>query len=89
LVSRPLDADDLEQAVTTAYLAGQVAEAMELAAARTVLAGLGAGPDLERLDRLAGAAPAAGGLTGRELEVLRLVAAEIAAPKPAKVAASM
>jgi hypothetical protein len=46
--------------------------AMELAAARTVLAGLGAGPDLERLDRLAGAAPAAGGLTGRGLEVLRL-----------------
>lgn len=28
MVSRPLDADDLEQAVTTAYLAGRVAEAM-------------------------------------------------------------
>ena len=48
---------------------------MELDAARAVLAGLGARPDLDRLDRLAGAAPAAGGLTGRELEVLRLVAA--------------
>jgi DNA-binding CsgD family transcriptional regulator len=56
-------------------LGDQDAAAMELAGARTVLAGLGAGPDLERLDRLAGAAPAAGGLTGRELEVLRLVAA--------------
>ncbi|HET7517065.1 MAG TPA: response regulator transcription factor [Actinomycetes bacterium] len=56
------------------------AAAMELDAARTVLAGLGAVPDLDRLDRLAGAAgpdasPGAGGLTGRELEVLRLVAA--------------
>ncbi|HSK35191.1 MAG TPA: helix-turn-helix transcriptional regulator, partial [Actinomycetota bacterium] len=27
-MSRPLDADELEQAVTTAYLAGRVAEAM-------------------------------------------------------------
>ncbi|HEV2872117.1 MAG TPA: LuxR C-terminal-related transcriptional regulator, partial [Actinomycetota bacterium] len=56
-------------------LGDQDAAAMELAAARTVLAGLGAGPDLERLDKLAGVAPASGGLTGRELEVLRLVAA--------------
>jgi DNA-binding CsgD family transcriptional regulator len=55
------------------------AAAMELDAARTVLAGLGAAPDLERLDRLAGTAgrdgPAGTGLTERELEVLRLVAA--------------
>jgi DNA-binding CsgD family transcriptional regulator len=56
-------------------LGDEDAAAMELDAARTVLAGLGAGPDLDRLDRLAGAAPSAGGLTGRELEVLRLVAA--------------
>jgi ATP/maltotriose-dependent transcriptional regulator MalT len=56
-------------------LGDEDAAAMELEAARTVLAGLGAGPDLERLDRLAGAVPEAGGLTGRELEVLRLVAA--------------
>jgi DNA-binding CsgD family transcriptional regulator len=56
------------------------AAAMELDAARTVLAGLGAAPDLDRLDRLAGASgpdthAGTGGLTGRELEVLRLVAA--------------
>jgi ATP/maltotriose-dependent transcriptional regulator MalT len=56
-------------------LGDEEAAAMELEAARTVLAGLGAGPELDRLDRLAGAVPAAGGLTGRELEVLRLVAA--------------
>jgi DNA-binding CsgD family transcriptional regulator len=56
-------------------LGDEDAASMELDAARAVLAGLGAGPDLDRLDRLAGAAPAAGGLTGRELEVLRLVAA--------------
>ncbi|HEV3013466.1 MAG TPA: response regulator transcription factor [Actinomycetota bacterium] len=56
-------------------LGDEDAAAMELEAARTVLAGLGAGPELDRLDRLAGAVPATGGLTGRELEVLRLVAA--------------
>jgi len=61
-------------------LGDEDAAAMELDAARTVLAGLGAAPDLERLDRLAGrtgagGAAGAGGLTGRELEVLRLVAA--------------
>ena len=56
-------------------LGDEDAAAMELDGARTVLAGLGAGPDLDRLDRLAGAASATGGLTGRELEVLRLVAA--------------
>jgi DNA-binding CsgD family transcriptional regulator len=47
---------------------------MELDAARETLARLGAAPDLDRLDRLAAPAPA-GGLTARELEVLRLVAA--------------
>ncbi|HEY6592307.1 MAG TPA: helix-turn-helix transcriptional regulator, partial [Actinomycetota bacterium] len=58
-------------------LGDEDAAAMELDAARTVMARLGAGPDLERLDRLAGGgAPAGSGrLTGRELEVLRLVAA--------------
>jgi DNA-binding CsgD family transcriptional regulator len=56
-------------------LGDEDAAAMELDAARTVLAGLGAGPDLDRLDRLTGAAAATGGLTERELEVLRLVAA--------------
>ena len=53
------------------------ATALEMEAARGVFAQLGAAPDLERV----GAQPAAGGgadahgLTGRELEVLRLVAA--------------
>jgi DNA-binding CsgD family transcriptional regulator len=55
-------------------LGDEDAAAMELGAARAVLARLGAGPDLDRLDRLAGAA-ATGGLTTRELEVLRLLAA--------------
>lgn len=49
---------------------------MELDAAREVFHALGAVPDLERVDALRpGVAPAAGGLTPRELEVLRLVAA--------------
>lgn len=50
--------------------------ALELDAARTTFARLGAHPDLARLDAIAGrTAGAAGGLTARELEVLRLVAA--------------
>ena len=52
------------------------AAGMELDAAREVFATLGAIPDLERVDALRPrAAPAAGGLTPRELDVLRLVAA--------------
>jgi DNA-binding CsgD family transcriptional regulator len=46
---------------------------LELDAARTVFAELGAEPDLERASRSGAAGKA--GLTGRELEVLRLVAA--------------
>ena len=46
---------------------------MELDAARAVFAELGAGPDLERVSRPGVAGKA--GLTGRELDVLRLVAA--------------
>lgn len=46
---------------------------MELDAARTVFAELGAEPDLERMSRPGAAGRA--GLTARELEVLRLVAA--------------
>jgi DNA-binding NarL/FixJ family response regulator len=59
-------------------LGDEDAAAMELDAARTVLARLGAVLDLDHLDKLAtgpGAAAGTAGLTGRELEVLRLVAA--------------
>jgi DNA-binding NarL/FixJ family response regulator len=58
-------------------LGDEDAAAMELEAARAVLARLGAAPDLERLERLARPDGAAGtaGLTERELEVLRLLAA--------------
>ena len=58
-------------------LGDEEAAAMELDAAREALARLGAAPELERLDRLAtpAAAAGAGGLTARELEVLRMVAA--------------
>jgi DNA-binding NarL/FixJ family response regulator len=54
---------------------GDAAE-LEFDAARRVFAALGAAPDLERLDRLAGevAAYRPGGLTTREIEVLRLLA---------------
>jgi DNA-binding CsgD family transcriptional regulator len=50
--------------------------AMELDAARWAFRRLGAAPDLARLEALAGPAPAPtpGGLTAREVEVLRLVA---------------
>ena len=50
---------------------------MELEAAQHVLGQLGAGPELARVEALAGRRfpKLAGGLTGRELEVLRLVAA--------------
>lgn len=52
-----------------------VAAAAEFAAAREVFAGLGARPDLDRLDRLVDIdRPPGHGLTARELEILRLVA---------------
>jgi DNA-binding NarL/FixJ family response regulator len=49
---------------------------LELDGARTVFVALGAGPDVERLDQLLGTPQedGAGGLSPRELEVLRLVA---------------
>lgn len=50
---------------------------LELDGARTVFVELGATPDIERLDRLSSGQPhvdSAGGLSPRELEVLRLVA---------------
>jgi DNA-binding CsgD family transcriptional regulator len=51
--------------------------ALELGAAREVFAELGAGPDLARVESLAGNAVSGDthGLTARELEVMRLVAA--------------
>ncbi len=59
------------------------AAALELDAARATFARLGAAPDLARVDELA--APVAsrppGGLTGRECEVLRLVAARAHEPR--------
>jgi DNA-binding CsgD family transcriptional regulator len=58
-------------------LGDEDAAAMEVDAARAVLARLGAAPDLERLERRArpDADAGAAGLTERELEVLRLLAA--------------
>jgi DNA-binding CsgD family transcriptional regulator len=48
---------------------------LELEAAREVFAGLGAAPELARLDPLVAGRASAAGLSPRELEVLRLVAA--------------
>jgi DNA-binding NarL/FixJ family response regulator len=47
---------------------------LELDGARNVFVELGAAPDVTRLDRLAGSGRASGGLSPRELEVLRLLA---------------
>jgi DNA-binding NarL/FixJ family response regulator len=58
-------------------LGDEEAAALELDAARSVFAQLGAAADLARLEALAGRRAAAGahGLTARELQVLRLLAA--------------
>jgi DNA-binding CsgD family transcriptional regulator len=56
-------------------LGDEEAAAMELDAARAVFAELGAAPDLARLERLDRGAAGGHGLTARELQVLRLVAA--------------
>jgi DNA-binding NarL/FixJ family response regulator len=57
-------------------LGDQDSAAMELDAARWAFQRLGAAPDLARLESLAGrgGTRGAGGLTAREVEVLRLVA---------------
>jgi DNA-binding NarL/FixJ family response regulator len=57
-------------------LGDQDSAALELDAARWTYQRLGAAPDLARVEALAGGGPAgaAGGLTAREVEVLRLVA---------------
>jgi ATP/maltotriose-dependent transcriptional regulator MalT len=72
-----------EEARTRVLLAGACralgdddGAALELGAAREVFAGLGARPDVARVDSLLGRKGVDGhGLTGREVEVLRLVAA--------------
>jgi DNA-binding NarL/FixJ family response regulator len=51
------------------------AAALELEAARGAFSELGAAPELERLDSPTGARDGGHGLTARELEVLRLIAA--------------
>jgi DNA-binding NarL/FixJ family response regulator len=58
-------------------LGDEDAAGIELEAAARVFSGIGAGPDLARVRRAFGTQPGAGGvqLTGRELEVLRLLAA--------------
>ncbi len=59
-----------------AQLGDEDSAEMELDAARRVFERLGAAPDLARATaRSRGGSPAAGGLTAREVEVLRLVAA--------------
>ena len=58
-----------------AALGDHDAAAWELARARDVFLRLGATPDVARVDAIGGAAPERHGLTARELEVLRLVAA--------------
>lgn len=55
-------------------LGDEESASLELDAARSTFADLGAAPDRQRVERLSGAAAAGGGLTGRELEVLALVA---------------
>jgi ATP/maltotriose-dependent transcriptional regulator MalT len=55
-------------------LGDEEAFALELEAARSAFEELGAAPDVAAVDELQGKAPAAHGLTARELEVLRLVA---------------
>jgi DNA-binding CsgD family transcriptional regulator len=61
--------------LATRALGDEASATLELGAARETFVRLGARPDLARLDRLAGRGPRpAGGLTARELEILRLVA---------------
>ena len=64
-------------AIACRALGDEDAASMELEAAGRVFSDLGAGPDLARVRRAFGAQPGAGGaqLTGREVEVLRLLAA--------------
>jgi ATP/maltotriose-dependent transcriptional regulator MalT len=74
----PYDAARVRAHIGLAYraLGDDDTAAMELDAARSVFERLGAAPDLARVEELTGAAASetAGGLTPRELEVLRLVA---------------
>jgi DNA-binding CsgD family transcriptional regulator len=77
-IEAPYEAARTRVLLGTAFrrLGDDDAAALELEAARTVFEDLGAGPDLTRLDSLQTSAPSksAGGLSPRELEVLRHVA---------------
>jgi DNA-binding NarL/FixJ family response regulator len=74
----PYDAVRVRVQIALAYraLGDDDAVEMELDAARSVFERLGAAPDLARVEELFGSAASdtAGGLTAREVEVLRLVA---------------
>jgi DNA-binding NarL/FixJ family response regulator len=73
----PYDAADARLLLSRALAAAGDAEAaaQELEAARAAFAALGAQPGLHACDALTGPAALPGGLTAREVEVLRLVAA--------------
>jgi DNA-binding CsgD family transcriptional regulator len=77
-IEAPYEAARTRVLLGTAFrrLGDDDAAALELEAARTVFEDLGAGPDLTLLDSLQTSAPSksAGGLSPRELEVLRYVA---------------
>jgi DNA-binding CsgD family transcriptional regulator/tetratricopeptide (TPR) repeat protein len=62
-------------AVACRALGDEDSAAMELETARQVFVQLGAAPDTARLDALVGRTAAPGGLSPRELEVVRLIAA--------------
>jgi ATP/maltotriose-dependent transcriptional regulator MalT len=78
-IEAPYEAARVRALVGLAYraLGDQDTAAMELDAAREALQRLGAVPDAANVERLSGSGPSGveGGLTPRELEVLRLVAA--------------
>jgi DNA-binding NarL/FixJ family response regulator len=78
-VDAPYDAARTRVLMGVAYreLGDADAAGMEFEAARQVFGRLGARPDLVRLDKLAGRVRSVGqgGLTAREMEILRLVAA--------------
>jgi DNA-binding NarL/FixJ family response regulator len=65
----------VQVALACRALGDEDAAVMELEAARQVFLQLGAVPDTARVEGLRGARPQAGGLSPRELQVVRLLAA--------------